>query len=146
VRLAVDASVLVGEALRLRGRKLLAHPDLDLVIAEEAWHETAHELDRRVGVLIARGRLQEDAAAEFLDAAATVVRAYVTVAPSQLYAERIEEARRRVPRDPRDAPLVALALALDCGIWTADRDFFGCGLPVWTTETLLAQLGVEPDP
>jgi hypothetical protein len=26
---------------------------------------------------------------------------------------------------------------MDCGIWTADRDFFGCGLPVWTTESLL---------
>jgi hypothetical protein len=23
------------------------------------------------------------------------------------------------------------------GIWTADQDFFGCGLTVWTTETLL---------
>lgn len=140
MRLAVDASVLVAEALRFRGRKLLAHPDLDLVIAEEPWDEATHELLRRVELLIARGKLEEVAAAEFLDAAATVVRACVTVAPSQLYADRIEEARRRVPRDPRDAPLVALALALDCGIWTADRDFFGCGLPVWTTETLLAHL------
>ena len=142
MRLAVDASVLVGEALRLRGRKLLAHPDLELVIAEEAQQETVHELSRRVGLLIARGRLEEGAAAEFLAAATTVVRACVTVAPRQLYADRIDEARRRVPRDPRDAPLVALALTLDCGIWTADRDFFGCGLPVWTTETLLTHIEV----
>jgi predicted nucleic acid-binding protein len=35
---------------------------------------------------------------------------------------------------------VALALTLDCGIWTADQDFFGCGLPVSTTETLTLHL------
>jgi len=37
-------------------------------------------------------------------------------------------------------PTVALALALDCGIWTTDNDFLGCGLPVWTPETLLLHL------
>lgn len=144
VLLAIDASVLVAEALRQRGRKLLAHPDLDLVIAEEAWRETLHELPRRAGVLIAGEKLEQAAAAEFLDAATAVVLAYVTVASSELYADRIDEARRRIPRDPRDAPTVALALALDCGIWTADRDFFGCGLPVWTTETLVSQIGGQP--
>jgi predicted nucleic acid-binding protein len=40
-------------------------------------------------------------------------------------------------RDPGDAPTLALALTLDCGIWTSDHDFFGCGMPVWSTETLL---------
>ncbi len=52
----------------------------------------------------------------------------------------LEPALRRVPRDPTDAPTVALALASDAAIWTADLDFFGCGVPVWTTETLLLQL------
>lgn len=51
-----------------------------------------------------------------------------------------EGGKRRIPRDPNDAPTVALALALDCGIWTNDNDFFGCGVPVWTTETLLLHL------
>ncbi len=75
MRLVVDASALVAEALRAWGRKLLADTQL-----------------------------------EFL------------------------------------APTVALALALDCGIWTNDRDFFGCGLPVWVTETLRAHLGGQSGP
>jgi hypothetical protein len=25
---------------------------------------------------------------------------------------------------------------MNCGIWTNDQDFFGCGLPTWTTDTL----------
>ncbi len=50
-----------------------------------------------------------------------------------------------MPRDPDDAPTVALALALggdegECGIWTNDGDFLGCGLPTWTTDTLIAHL------
>jgi hypothetical protein len=40
----------------------------------------------------------------------------------------------------RTRPRVALALALECGIWTADRDFFGCGVAVWTTDTLAQYL------
>lgn len=33
------------------------------------------------------------------------------------------------------AVLVELAaLALGCPIWTADQDFFGCGVATWTTD------------
>jgi hypothetical protein len=34
----------------------------------------------------------------------------------------------------------SLALSLGTGVWTVDDDFFGCGVPVWTTQTLLAHL------
>ena len=37
---------------------------------------------------------------------------------------------------------VALSLALPAAIWTEDYDFFGCGCPTWTTETLLLQVNV----
>lgn len=105
MRLIVDASVLVGEALRTRGRDLLEHPLLDLVIADEKSLE--------------------------------MILANVSLTAPEVYAERLTEARERLPRDARDAPTLALALTLDCGIWTADRDFFGCGVPVWSTEVLL---------
>lgn len=36
-------------------------------------------------------------------------------------------------RDPMDWPVVAAALVLDCPIWTEDRDFFGVGVPTWTS-------------
>jgi hypothetical protein len=25
-------------------------------------------------------------------------------------------------------------LLFDCPLWTEDRDFFGCGVPLWTTD------------
>jgi len=44
---AADASVLVGELLRTKGRELFRHPALHVVVAEDQWTETEHELARR---------------------------------------------------------------------------------------------------
>ena len=51
------------------------------------------------------------------------------------YVDRETEARRRLRGvDESDWPYVALALALNCPIWTEDRDFFGCSVATWTTD------------
>ena len=50
------------------------------------------------------------------------------------YQEHERTARKRIAdRDPSDWPVVAAALFLRCPIWTEDRDFFGTGMPTWTT-------------
>lgn len=64
----------------------------------------------------------------------------ITVVPEAEYGEHEAAARDRIPRDPNDWPTVALALSMGIGIWTNDYDFFGCGVPVWTTQTLLTHL------
>ena len=140
MQLVVDASTLVAEGLRGRGRDLLAHPDLELFITVEVWSEAQHELGRRISLMVQQARLTEDAADYLLRTALTAVETGVAVVPAALYADALPEAYRRVPRDPRDAPSVALALTLRCGILTGDYDFFGCGVPVWTVETLLLHL------
>ncbi len=44
------------------------------------------------------------------------------------------EAKARLAgRDDDDWPVLAVALALACPIWTEDQDFFGTGASVWTT-------------
>lgn len=58
--IVADASALVAELLRTRGRELLAHPHLQVVVAEEQWDESQHELQRRVGVIVEQGRLTDD--------------------------------------------------------------------------------------
>ncbi|MBI2863513.1 MAG: hypothetical protein HYX94_03005 [Chloroflexi bacterium] len=70
-----------------------------------------------------------------MDEALAAITARVAQVPPVVYAAHMEEARKRVLRDPRDAPTVALALSLDCGIWTGDQDLFGRGVPVCTTES-----------
>lgn len=140
MRLVVDASTLIAEVLRSRGRELLALPMLDLFVATAAWDETKHELRKRVTLLVERGHLTSAPATQLLNDALAAITARVTFMPPEVYADSLPEARRRIPRDPHDAPTMAIALTLDCGIWTADHDFFGCGAPVWVTETLLRHL------
>lgn len=72
MRLVVDASTLVAEALRERGRRLLRHPTLDLIAATEAVSETEHELRKRVELIAQRGQLDVAAATHLVDATLTV--------------------------------------------------------------------------
>jgi predicted nucleic acid-binding protein len=53
----------------------------------------------------------------------------------EIYEPYADLARQRIAqRDEDDWPILALALALDCPIWTEDTDFFGCGVATWTTD------------
>ncbi len=59
----------------------------------------------------------------------------VQIVPQVTYAPLLPLAAGRIA-DPDDRPTVALALTINAGIWTLDRDFFGIGLPVWSTDVL----------
>ena len=54
-----------------------------------------------------------------------------------LYQEQAMEAQQRIKnRDFHDWPIVATALTFNAPIWTEDQDFFGSGLPTWTTDRI----------
>jgi predicted nucleic acid-binding protein len=136
-----DASVLVGELLRKRGRELLLHHDLRVLVAQDQWEETDHELSRRLGILESRGQLtaEQRIALEQIVSELIETRA-IEVVPRDLYASLEQIATARIPRDRRDWPTVALAMVLEAGILTGDNDFLGCGCPTWTVETLRHEL------
>jgi predicted nucleic acid-binding protein len=137
-----DASVLVAELLRERGRALIADPSLRVVVAEDQWSETQHELGRRIALLITQGRLTSERALEIQQTIRELVDEHIIeVTPRAFYEHMEATARRRVPRDPDDWPPVALALAVNAGILTGDNDFLGCGCPTWTVDTLREELG-----
>lgn len=136
-----DASVLVAELLRQRGRALLSHPAVRLVVAEAQWLESMHELDKRMAAIVRHRRLSSAQAGELHESVTELVEAQVIeVVPHHFYEHMEAAARRRIPRDPQDWPTVALALVLDAGILTGDGDFLGCGCPTWTVETLALEL------
>jgi predicted nucleic acid-binding protein len=141
VIVVADASVLVGELLRKRGRELLLHPDLHVVVAEHQWEETEHELSRRLDILESRGSLTSEQRLALEQAVNNLVETRaIEVVPRDTYASLERAAIERVPRDQRDWPTVALAMVLDVGILTGDNDFLGCGCPTWTVETLRREL------
>jgi predicted nucleic acid-binding protein len=61
--------------------------------------------------------------------------AYIVSLQPETYEAFESQARARlVRRDPDDWPILAAALALECAIWTEDRDFFGAGVATWTSD------------
>lgn len=59
----------------------------------------------------------------------------VEIVPASLYSQYRAEAIRRIQqRDLDDWPILATALLFNCPIWTEDQDFFGTGVPTWTSD------------
>ena len=62
--------------------------------------------------------------------------------PEEAYEHRRADALSRIEsRDPDDWPVLAAALVIECPIWTEDQDFFGVGVPTWTTDRVEIYLG-----
>ena len=144
MRLAVDASTLVGELLRKRGKARLLDPRLNLYIAAPTWDEARHELLKRQRLLVRSAGLAPDIAAALVQEGLNTAEQSLSVVPGEWLEPFRDDAIWRVPQDPNDWPTVALALAIDAGIWSEDRDFFGSGLTTWSTPVLSHYLALEP--
>ncbi len=65
------------------------------------------------------------------------IKRLLQVIDKSIYQERMTEAQQRIKdRDMKDWPAVATALLFNCPVWTEDKDFFGVGIPVWTTDRI----------
>ncbi len=140
MRLVVDTNILVAELLKKRGRALILSQSLELFLAEKMKNEVQYELRKRISIIINKTNLTEELGQLQLEAALRLINRKIMTVPLSFYQSFEEEARKRIPRDPNDWETIALALALTAAIWTEDYDFFGCGCPTWTTQTLLLQL------
>lgn len=145
MRLAVDASVLVGELLRAKGRERLGDDRLELFLAEGTLGEIRAELPRRIAAFVRHRRLDAALGAELAGRSVEAIEANLVIVDEALYAAVEDEARARSLGDPHDWPVVATALALSTSVWTNDNDFLGTGVPTWTTETLQRWLERHPD-
>ena len=146
MRLVVDTNILVAELLRKRGRDLIISKNLELFLAEKMKDEVQYELQKRISIIVSKTNLTQELGQLQLEAALRLIDSKIMTFPLfflsgySRYQSFEEEARKRIPRDPNDWEAIALALALPAAIWTEDYDFFGCGCPTWTTQTLLLQI------
>lgn len=127
--LVVDANILVRAVLGRRVREVCETyaGNASFFVPESAYAEAEEHL---AALIVKRGGDPERALA--------ILRSLgrmVELIGSEVYGAFEVEARERLARrDPDDWPMLAAALAIGCPIWTEDTDFFGCGVPAWTSD------------
>lgn len=141
-QLVLDANILIRAVLGRRVRQIItSHAEHASFYAPVVAYDDAVAY---LPGLLAKGHIDGDAvsaAREFLEALPRIVRPVV----EEIYESRRAEALSRIEaRDPDDWPILAAALALDCPVWTEDQDFFGAGVPTWTTDRVELYLGDKP--
>ena len=86
MRLVVDANILVAELIRVRGRKLIVRPELELCMAEGAWDETTYELNKRREKMIQKEVFFQEVGQSLLADAVALAEAKVSIVPHEVYA------------------------------------------------------------
>ncbi len=131
-KIVLDANILVRGVLGERVPDLLEryHRNVLFYTPSQCFSEArAHLPD----ILNKRSRVDVDMVLHALDALRVIVQSVDKVA----YVTYETEAKERIwEPDINDWPLVALAMVLDCPIWTEDRDFFGIGVATWRTRNV----------
>ncbi len=130
--IVLDANILIRAILGRRVRELLdryAAQGLRFFAADAAFDEAEKYLP---ALLKKCGTLASD-----VEGSLKYLRTIIEPIDRELYALFESEARNRLRgRDEDDWPVLASALALGCGIWSEDADFFGTGIAVWTTSRI----------
>jgi predicted nucleic acid-binding protein len=136
--LVLDANILIRAVLGRRVRQILRkHADEVRFCTPESCFIEA----RKYIVDLAQRRDMAPAAAL---AVLTEIESIVQSATPPLYQAYERSARWRIERrDPDDWPVLAVAMLFNCPIWTEDRDFFGVGVPIWTTDRVEVYLSDE---
>ncbi len=130
--LVLDANILIRAVLGTRAARYIRGYAATVVFltVEEAFEDAEAYLP----VVLSKRGVQDagvQTALEKLEALRHVVR----IIPLDVVARMETAARERLrERDEEDWLYLALALVFSCPLWTEDRDFFGCGIPLWTTD------------
>lgn len=130
-RLVLDANILIRAVLGKRVKHLIITyaVEVEFFAPEPAYHDVEHHVPT---ILTKHRRGNEiDASLAYL----TQLREVVIPVPEEVYLGKKAEALARIEqRDPDDWPVLATAILFGCPIWTEDNDFFGTGVPTWTTD------------
>ena len=139
--LVLDANILIRGVLGKRVGGLIERyaTEVGLVAPDTAFIEVEEHLPR----LCAKAGLPLERATAVYEHLGALVQEL----PQPVYGKYEAAACARIAvRDIEDWPIVACALVLDCPIWTEDRDFFGAGVPTWTTDRVELYLANKEEP
>lgn len=129
--LILDANILIRAVLGNKVRQLL----IDNGEAVEFFTPDVciEDAEKYLPILFEKRGLSFEPALDVL----SNLKSLVQVVDEDIYQAKTKEAQQRIKnRDFRDWPVVATALTFNSPIWTEDQDFFGSGLPIWTTDRI----------
>lgn len=135
--LAIDANCILQAAVG--GRSLLVFRHLEKKTIFHTTVSTFKEVLEYLPYLSAKQNISLDNALTTLD------QLLIKIHPPDFFSETYHEAWTRIhKKDEDDVPLLALALKLNCPIWTNNiRHFVGCEVELFTTERLLKTLKIH---
>lgn len=128
----MDANILIRAVLGPRARNIiLDNADRTAFFAPEVAYDDARTY---LPALIAKRGVDAGAAAQMLEVLDAFEAVVLAVSRETYEVARLDAEARLEGRDLDDWPILATAMVLDCPIWTEDQDFFGTGVPTWTTD------------
>lgn len=133
--LVLDANILIRAVLGQRVRELILESctRVNFFAPDVAYADARAYLP----ALLLRRRVDPAVATQVLDALTNIVQ---PVAVDLYLGMRHQALPRIASRDADDWPVLACAMTLGCPVWTEDRDFFGTGVPTWTTDRVTVYL------
>ena len=137
-RIVIDANILIRAVLGKKVRELIQnHAAQVLFFTPDLCYDDALKY---LPILFEKRKLPPDDALTVLDQLSSLIQ----IVDSSLYSLHEQEAKNRIAiRDLDDWSVVAVALMLDCPIWTEDNDFFGTGVATWTSDRVHLYLGAS---
>lgn len=126
--LILDANILIRLVLGTQVRELVLEHIGDVTFFTP--QECFDDAQRYLPDLLVRRGIDPAVAMDVLDQFEDLIQPLT----EDTYIKAQEDALARIgARDAKDWPILAAALTLECPIWTEDQDFFGTGVPTWTT-------------
>jgi predicted nucleic acid-binding protein len=133
-RIVLDANILIRAALGSFVFELLEkyQSSTQFLTSETAYLEVERHLPRILASKNSDPELQRLALENIVQLQRVVI-----AIPDEMFMGFEQLARMRLRgRDENDWHILALALGLNCSIWTEDTDFFGVGITTWKSSTV----------
>ena len=127
--IVLDANILIRAVLGKRVRELiLAHASHVKFFAPDMAYADARKY---LPSLLEKRGVESSVAMKVLDGLECIVQSI----DRELYAGVQQQALSRIAtRDADDWPVLACSILIGCPVWTEDADFFGTGVPTWTSD------------
>lgn len=133
-RLVLDANIMVSALLGKSFPFLLSLMERGIVLfsTEAQMAEVGKTLNQR-----------PNATSEWTDAQLKRLHTIIIALSGSFFERHETKARARLhARGQPDWPVLAASFETSAGVWTHDKDFFGSGVSVWSTNVLRKQLAL----